>query len=106
MCPKTWASFLSKIAFLWFNGLIFKDHKQSLKLEDSWALDRNNITRFIFKKFNKVWIPRVGKEKKNVITKVSEGESVKSEKKELIYREVRNKEYLWRELFIQTQTFI
>jgi hypothetical protein len=47
-----------------------------LKLEDLWALDRKNITRFILTKFNKVWIPTVEKEKKNAIIKASEGEPV------------------------------
>ncbi len=56
--------------------MIFKGHKQSLKLEDMWALDRNNKTSFILTKFNKVWIPTVEKEKKNAITKASEGEPV------------------------------
>jgi ATP-binding cassette subfamily C (CFTR/MRP) protein 1 len=56
--------------------MIFKGHKQSLKLEDMWALDRNNKTSFILTKFNKVWIPTVEKEKKNAIKKASEGEPV------------------------------
>ncbi len=41
-----------------------------------WALDRNNITSSILRKFNKVWIPTVEKEKKNAIRKASEGEPV------------------------------
>jgi len=64
------------MTFWWFNDLIFKGHKQSLKLEDMWALDRNNVTNSILKKFNKVWIPTIEKENKNAIKRTLEGEPV------------------------------
>ncbi len=64
------------MTFWWFNDLIFKGHKQSLKLEDMWALDRNNVTSSILKKFNYVWIPTIEKEKKNAIKRTLEGEPV------------------------------
>jgi ABC-type bacteriocin/lantibiotic exporter with double-glycine peptidase domain len=75
-CPEDSASFLSKITFWWFTGMILKGYKHPLTTHDMWTLNRKNISNVILTKFNKVWIPTVEKEKQNAKRKVSLGEPV------------------------------
>jgi len=56
--------------------MILKGYKNPLTNDDMWTLNRKNISNVILRKFNKVWIPTVEKEKENAKRKVSLGEPV------------------------------
>jgi len=75
-CPENSASFLSQITFWWFNGMILKGHKKPLTTDDMWTLNEENRANTVLNKFNKVWTPKVEKEKQIAIKKASEGELV------------------------------
>jgi hypothetical protein len=75
-CPEDSASFLSKITFWWFSGMILKGYKNPLTMDDMWTLSLKNKSSAILRKFNKVWIPTVEKEKENAKKKISLGETV------------------------------
>ncbi len=69
-CPEDSASFLSKITFWWFSEMILKGYKNPLTINDMWTLSRKNKSNIILRKFNKIWIQTVNKEKGNAKKKV------------------------------------
>jgi len=72
-CPENSASFLSRITFWWFGGMILKGYKRPLTTDDMWSLDHNNKSNVILRKFDKVWIPTVKKEKEMATRRATEG---------------------------------
>jgi len=75
-CPENSASFISKITFWWFGGMIWKGYKRPLTTDDMWNLNHNNKSNVILRKFDKIWIPTVKKEKELATRRASEGETV------------------------------
>ncbi|XP_023209485.1 multidrug resistance-associated protein 1-like [Centruroides sculpturatus] len=56
-CPEKYASFLSKVTFWWFNGMVYLGYKKPLELDDMWSLSSENRTRDVSMKFDEYWIP-------------------------------------------------
>jgi len=56
--------------------MILKGYKKPLTTDDMWTLNEENQTNSILNKFNKVWIPKVEKEKQIAIKKVPKGEPI------------------------------
>nr|XP_034987531.1 multidrug resistance-associated protein 6-like [Zootoca vivipara] len=54
-CPEAGASFVSKITFWWFAGLLWKGYRQPLQAEDLWSLARENSSEDIVTKIEDAW---------------------------------------------------
>nr|XP_060642317.1 ATP-binding cassette sub-family C member 6 [Anolis sagrei ordinatus] len=54
-CPESRASFLSKITFWWFAGMIWKGYWKPLRTEDLWSLVKENSSEEIVTKFKDAW---------------------------------------------------
>ncbi|XP_070580038.1 multidrug resistance-associated protein 1-like isoform X1 [Ptychodera flava] len=54
-CPETSASFLSKITFWWFTGLVIRGYKKPLEREDLWSLNAEDAAGSVFPKFEREW---------------------------------------------------
>ena len=66
-CPKTNASFLSKLTFSWFTPMIMKGYRKPLTTQDMWSLEDENQTSVCVERFNKYWKPIVENKEKNEI---------------------------------------
>ncbi|KAL5018705.1 hypothetical protein ScPMuIL_004427, partial [Solemya velum] len=60
-CPETNASFLSKITFWWFSGLVVTGHKRALERQDLWSLPPQNLCSWIVPIFSQHWQNEVNK---------------------------------------------
>ncbi|KAG2455285.1 MRP1 protein, partial [Polypterus senegalus] len=54
-CPEQDASFLSKILFYWFTGLVVKGYRKPLKADDLWSLRQDDTSEKIISDLEKVW---------------------------------------------------
>ncbi|XP_032409131.1 canalicular multispecific organic anion transporter 1-like isoform X2 [Xiphophorus hellerii] len=50
--PGAGATFLSRITFNWFNGMVMKGYKKPLVQEDMWELNEADSTSYISQRFN------------------------------------------------------
>uniref|UniRef100_A0A8C9VL18 ABC-type glutathione-S-conjugate transporter n=1 Tax=Scleropages formosus TaxID=113540 RepID=A0A8C9VL18_SCLFO len=58
-CPVQDASFLSKILFWWFSGLVVKGYRKPLQVEDLWSLREEDTSKRIISSVEEEWCPRV-----------------------------------------------
>ncbi|MBN3303878.1 MRP3 protein, partial [Amia calva] len=54
-CPVQDASFLSKILFWWFSGLVVKGYRKPLKAEDLWSLREEDTSNKIISDLEQEW---------------------------------------------------
>uniref|UniRef100_A0A8C8RV48 ABC-type glutathione-S-conjugate transporter n=1 Tax=Pelusios castaneus TaxID=367368 RepID=A0A8C8RV48_9SAUR len=54
-CPELGASFLSKITFWWFSGLVWKGYRQPLQTDDLWLLTKENSSEEIVSHLEREW---------------------------------------------------
>ncbi|KAF7243099.1 Multidrug resistance-associated protein 6 [Varanus komodoensis] len=54
-CPESRASFVSKITFWWFVGLVWKGYWKPLQTEDLWSLAKENSSNEIITKIEEAW---------------------------------------------------
>ncbi|XP_056122814.1 multidrug resistance-associated protein 1 [Rhinichthys klamathensis goyatoka] len=54
-CPVQDASFLSKILFWWFSGLVFKGYRSPLQAEDLWSLREEDTSERIISDLEEEW---------------------------------------------------
>ncbi|CAM4621368.1 unnamed protein product [Leuciscus chuanchicus] len=54
-CPVQDASFLSKILFWWFSGLVFKGYRSPLQAEDLWSLRDEDTSERIISDLEEEW---------------------------------------------------
>ncbi|XP_041086116.1 multidrug resistance-associated protein 1 isoform X2 [Polyodon spathula] len=54
-CPDQDASFLSKILFWWFTGLVVKGYRTPLKAEDLWSLRKDDTSEKIISDLEQEW---------------------------------------------------
>ncbi|KAJ8344973.1 hypothetical protein SKAU_G00291660 [Synaphobranchus kaupii] len=54
-CPVSDASFLSKIFFWWFGGLVFRGYRSSLQAEDLWTLREEDTSDRILSDLENDW---------------------------------------------------
>ncbi|XP_058891574.1 multidrug resistance-associated protein 1-like isoform X2 [Acipenser ruthenus] len=54
-CPDQDASFLSKILFWWFTGLVVKGYRKPLKAEDLWSLRKDDTSEKIISDLEQEW---------------------------------------------------
>uniref|UniRef100_A0A8C0H6T7 ABC-type glutathione-S-conjugate transporter n=1 Tax=Chelonoidis abingdonii TaxID=106734 RepID=A0A8C0H6T7_CHEAB len=54
-CPELGASFVSKITFWWFSGLVWKGYQQPLQADDLWSLMKENSSEEIVSQFEREW---------------------------------------------------
>uniref|UniRef100_A0A672T7S4 ABC-type glutathione-S-conjugate transporter n=1 Tax=Sinocyclocheilus grahami TaxID=75366 RepID=A0A672T7S4_SINGR len=54
-CPVQDASFLSKILFWWFSGLLFKGYRSPLQAEDLWSLREEDTSEKIISDLEEEW---------------------------------------------------
>ncbi|XP_054155855.1 ATP-binding cassette sub-family C member 3-like [Oppia nitens] len=58
VCPKSGASYASRITYQWVNRLLLKGWlNKSLVFDDLWALRREDSTLYNYKRFLKQWLP-------------------------------------------------
>ena len=58
-CPEIEASFLSKLVFWWFNGFAITGYRKSLVTSDLWALNQDDKTSSIARKFDRNWLKQI-----------------------------------------------
>ncbi|CAG2107792.1 unnamed protein product, partial [Medioppia subpectinata] len=56
-CPKTDASFISRLTFSWFTPMIMNGYRNTLTAEDMWPLEAHNTADDCVQQFNKHWRP-------------------------------------------------
>ncbi|XP_062444048.1 ATP-binding cassette sub-family C member 6-like [Rhea pennata] len=54
-CPEANSSFLSKITYWWFSGLVWKGHRQSLGVDDLWSVREENSSEETVAQIEKEW---------------------------------------------------
>uniref|UniRef100_A0A8C2F3V1 ABC-type glutathione-S-conjugate transporter n=1 Tax=Cyprinus carpio TaxID=7962 RepID=A0A8C2F3V1_CYPCA len=54
-CPVQDASFLSKILFWWFSGLLFKGYRSPLQAEDLWSLREEDTSEKVISDLEEEW---------------------------------------------------
>nr|XP_023677559.1 multidrug resistance-associated protein 1-like [Paramormyrops kingsleyae] len=54
-CPVQDASFLSKVLFWWFTGLVVKGYRQPLQVEDLWTLRQEDTSGHIISGMKEAW---------------------------------------------------
>ncbi|KAI7805399.1 canalicular multispecific organic anion transporter 1 isoform X1 [Triplophysa rosa] len=59
--PEVRATFLSRITYNWFNGMVFKGYRRPLVQEDMWDLNKSDSTHDICQQFEKVMIKELKK---------------------------------------------
>ncbi|XP_074867332.1 ATP-binding cassette sub-family C member 6 isoform X3 [Carettochelys insculpta] len=64
-CPELGASFVSKITFWWFSGLVWKGYWQPLQADDLWALMEENSSEEIVSQFEREWKKYCNRTKRN-----------------------------------------
>ena len=76
-CPEMSSSFLSRLTFWWYNGMIITGYKRPLTSNDMWGLTKINTSEEIVKKFETTWLPHVRKEQTEALRKSLEtGEKI------------------------------
>uniref|UniRef100_A0A8B9LYP1 ABC-type glutathione-S-conjugate transporter n=1 Tax=Astyanax mexicanus TaxID=7994 RepID=A0A8B9LYP1_ASTMX len=60
-CPVEDASFLSKILFWWFSGLVVKGYRSPLKAEDLWSLRKEDTSEKIIGDLEREWTTQCAK---------------------------------------------
>uniref|UniRef100_A0AAQ4S7T9 ABC-type glutathione-S-conjugate transporter n=1 Tax=Gasterosteus aculeatus aculeatus TaxID=481459 RepID=A0AAQ4S7T9_GASAC len=63
-CPVKDASFLSKILFWWFTGLVVKGYRTPLEAEDLWTLREEDTSRKIIAELEEDWTDECAKVQK------------------------------------------
>ncbi|XP_044834651.1 ATP-binding cassette sub-family C member 6-like isoform X2 [Mauremys mutica] len=64
-CPELGASFVSKITFWWFSGLVWKGYRQPLQADDLWSLTKENSSEEIVSQFEREWKKYCNRAKQN-----------------------------------------
>uniref|UniRef100_A0A8C3I573 ABC-type glutathione-S-conjugate transporter n=1 Tax=Chrysemys picta bellii TaxID=8478 RepID=A0A8C3I573_CHRPI len=64
-CPELGASFVSKITFWWFSGLVWKGYRQPLQADDLWSLMKENSSEEIVSQFEREWKKYCNRAKQN-----------------------------------------
>uniref|UniRef100_A0A8C4YJB8 ABC-type glutathione-S-conjugate transporter n=1 Tax=Gopherus evgoodei TaxID=1825980 RepID=A0A8C4YJB8_9SAUR len=64
-CPELTASFVSKITFWWFSGLVWKGCRQPLQVDDLWSLMKENSSEEIVSQFEREWKKYCNRAKQN-----------------------------------------
>ncbi|XP_075755489.1 multidrug resistance-associated protein 1 isoform X5 [Pelodiscus sinensis] len=64
-CPELGASFVSKITFWWFSGLVWKGYWQPLEADDLWSLMKENSSEEIVSQFEREWNKYCNRTKQN-----------------------------------------
>uniref|UniRef100_A0A8C0ISY5 ABC-type glutathione-S-conjugate transporter n=1 Tax=Chelonoidis abingdonii TaxID=106734 RepID=A0A8C0ISY5_CHEAB len=64
-CPELGASFVSKITFWWFSGLVWKGYQQPLQADDLWSLMKENSSEEIVSQFEREWKKYCNRAKQN-----------------------------------------
>lgn len=59
--PERGASFLSKIFYTWYDGMVWKGFRKPLEYSDLWDLNPQNMTKEVRPVFEKHWLRAVGK---------------------------------------------
>uniref|UniRef100_A0A8B9FXC7 ABC-type glutathione-S-conjugate transporter n=1 Tax=Amazona collaria TaxID=241587 RepID=A0A8B9FXC7_9PSIT len=54
-CPEASSSFLSKITYWWFSGLLWKGHRQSLGVDDLWPVRKEESSEEIVSWAEREW---------------------------------------------------
>ncbi|KAM8798714.1 ATP-binding cassette sub-family C member 6 [Eudromia elegans] len=54
-CPEASTSFLSKVTYWWFSGLVRKGYQQSLDVDDLWSVRKENSSEEIVAHFEREW---------------------------------------------------
>ncbi|NWX95541.1 MRP6 protein, partial [Nothoprocta ornata] len=54
-CPEANTSFLSKITYWWFSGLVRKGYQQSLDVDDLWSVRKENSSEEIVAHIEREW---------------------------------------------------
>uniref|UniRef100_A0A7M4EP79 ABC-type glutathione-S-conjugate transporter n=1 Tax=Crocodylus porosus TaxID=8502 RepID=A0A7M4EP79_CROPO len=54
-CPEASASFVSRITYWWFSGLLWKGYQQPLEAEDLWSLMKENSSEEIVSQLEREW---------------------------------------------------
>ncbi|XP_067162182.1 ATP-binding cassette sub-family C member 6 isoform X2 [Apteryx mantelli] len=54
-CPEANTSFLSKITYWWFSGLVWKGYRQSLGVDDLWSVRKENSSEEIVAQIEREW---------------------------------------------------
>uniref|UniRef100_A0A3Q2PMB4 ABC-type glutathione-S-conjugate transporter n=1 Tax=Fundulus heteroclitus TaxID=8078 RepID=A0A3Q2PMB4_FUNHE len=63
-CPVENASFLSKILFWWFTGLVVKGYRTPLEAEDLWTLREEDTSHKIISELQEDWTAECAKQQK------------------------------------------
>ncbi|XP_025086070.1 multidrug resistance-associated protein 1-like isoform X1 [Pomacea canaliculata] len=64
-CPEGSASFLSRITFWWFTGLVIKGFKRALVRSDLWSLNKEDTSAEVQRVFDKHWQAQPRKQPKS-----------------------------------------
>ncbi|XP_038273750.1 ATP-binding cassette sub-family C member 6-like isoform X1 [Dermochelys coriacea] len=64
-CPELGASFVSKITFWWFSGLVWKGYQQPLQADDLWSLMKENSSEEIVSQLEREWKKYCNRAKQN-----------------------------------------
>ncbi|XP_076816557.1 multidrug resistance-associated protein 1-like isoform X1 [Clavelina lepadiformis] len=99
-CPESYASFLSKLFFNWFNPLILLGYKKTLESNDLWKLNEIDESKNVGPTLLQYWNEELGKSRKSmekhpphgyVNEAMEEHNSVEDEKSKLDYIHARYK---------------
>uniref|UniRef100_A0A672NT55 ABC-type glutathione-S-conjugate transporter n=1 Tax=Sinocyclocheilus grahami TaxID=75366 RepID=A0A672NT55_SINGR len=72
-CPVQDASFLSKILFWWFSGLVFKGYRSPLQAEDLWSLREEDTSEKIISDLEEEWTAERTKQENHLSTSIALG---------------------------------
>uniref|UniRef100_A0A672T625 ABC-type glutathione-S-conjugate transporter n=1 Tax=Sinocyclocheilus grahami TaxID=75366 RepID=A0A672T625_SINGR len=72
-CPVQDASFLSKILFWWFSGLLFKGYRSPLQAEDLWSLREEDTSEKIISDLEEEWTAERTKQENHLSTSIALG---------------------------------
>ncbi|CAK8679779.1 unnamed protein product [Clavelina lepadiformis] len=65
-CPESYASFLSKLFFNWFNPLILLGYKKALESNDLWKLNEIDESKNVGPTLHQYWNEELGKSRKSM----------------------------------------
>ncbi|XP_076439591.1 multidrug resistance-associated protein 1-like [Babylonia areolata] len=66
-CPEDNASFLSRITFWWFTGLVIMGYKRALERSDLWSLNKEDTSASVKAIYDKHWTAQVNKTKRSKV---------------------------------------
>uniref|UniRef100_A0A8C2HJ52 ABC-type glutathione-S-conjugate transporter n=1 Tax=Cyprinus carpio TaxID=7962 RepID=A0A8C2HJ52_CYPCA len=72
-CPVQDASFLSKILFWWFSGLLFKGYRSPLQAEDLWSLREEDTSEKVISDLEEEWTAECTKQENHLSTSIALG---------------------------------